>query len=140
MNNHYDKKQIKNLLIYLISIGFVFLLFIFLFSVNLIGYSVKEKCQIAQAKYEGDCVEALISYLDDENNDFRSRNSAIWALGQLDDERSLPVLKKYYTGYDGERCNSSQELAQLELKRAIHYMEGGLNITAFFWRFGQGID
>lgn len=130
----------KDKIIYLIGLGFISLLFVFLLSVNLIGYSVKTQCQIAQAKYEGDCVEALISYLDDENNDFKSRNSAIWALGQLGDNRSLPVLKKYYIGYDGERCDRYQELAQLELQRAIKYMEGGLNITTFFWRYGQGID
>lgn len=135
-----EKQQIKNLIIYLISIGVVFFLFVFLLSVNIIGHSVKQHCQLAQQKYEGDCVEALINYLDDENNDFTSRNSAIWALGQLGDERALPVLKKYYTGYSGERCNRSKCLAQLELKRAIGYMEGNLNITTFFWRFGHGIE
>jgi len=135
-----EKKQIKDLIIYLVSIGVVFLFFTFLISVNIIGYSVKEKCLLAQEKYTGDCVEALISYLDDESNDFKSRNSAIWALGQLGDTRALPVLRKYYTGYHGERINRSQTLAQLELQRAIKYMEGGLNITTFFWRFGQGIE
>ena len=135
-----DKKEIRNLIQYLFSLGFILFIFYFLLSVNLIGYSVKNKCQIAQAKYSGDCVEALISYLDDQTNDFLTRNSAIWALGQLGDERALPVLKKYYTSYSGERCNRSEALAQLELQRAISYFEGNLNITHFFWRWGQGIN
>ncbi|PIQ68393.1 MAG: hypothetical protein COV91_04330 [Candidatus Taylorbacteria bacterium CG11_big_fil_rev_8_21_14_0_20_46_11] len=134
------KKINKNLIIYIFSVGLVIFLFMFLLSINLIGYSVKEKCRIARAKYSGDCAQALISFLDDENNSFQDRNSAIWALGQLGDKRSLPVLKKYYIGYSGERHDRSQSLAQLELKRAIGYMEGNLNITPFFWRFGQGID
>jgi hypothetical protein len=140
MEKHYDKKQIREIIIYVFSVGIVFILFLFLISINIIGYSVKAECRLARDKYPGDCVEALMSYLDDDNNGFRERNSAIWALGQLDDSRSLPVLKKYYTGFSGERCNRGQELSQLELKRAIGYMEGNANITTFFWRFGQGID
>jgi len=125
----------KQLFFYLSGIGASLLIFVFLLGVNLISYSVKEKCAIAQEKYNGDCAESLIAYLDDEQNSFHSRNSAIWALGQLGDERALPILKKYYTGYNGERNNRHQELAQLELKRAIGYMEGNLNITKFFWNF-----
>ncbi len=95
---------------------------------------------LSQEKYNGDCVESLIAYLDDKENGFRSRNSAIWALGQLGDERALPVLKKYYIGYNKEKINRSKELAQLELKRAIGYMEGNLNITKFFWNFESNIN
>lgn len=140
MKKNYNKKEIKSLIFYLISILALFVMFIFLVSVNLIGYSVKEKCYLAQEKYNGDCVEALLDYLKDENNNFSERNSAIWALGQLGDERALPILKSYYIGYSGERCNRSQTLSQLELKRAIGYMQGNPNITTFFWRFGKNID
>ncbi|PLX27671.1 hypothetical protein C0583_00320 [Candidatus Parcubacteria bacterium] len=123
----------KRLFIYLVGIALTFCIFIFLLSINLIGYSVKEKCKIAQDKYAGDCVESLISYLDDEKNGYYSRNSAIWALGQLGDERAMPVLNKYHTGYNGEVINRSEALSQLEIERAIGYMEGNLNITKFFW-------
>jgi len=140
MEKKYNQAQIKSLLIYTVAIGLIFLAFIFLVSVNIIGYSVKNQCRLAQEKYNGDCAQALLDYLEDENNGFSSRNSAIWALGQLGDERSLPILESYYTGYGGERCNRSQTLSQLELKRAIGYMRGSPNITTFFWRFGQGIN
>lgn len=125
----------KRLLIYFFGIGVTLFLFVFLLSINLIGYSVQEKCKIAQDRYGGDCVESLIAYLDDGTNGFYSRNSAIWALGQLGDERAMSVLKKYHTGYNGERIDRSKELAQLEIERAIGYLEGKINITPFFWKF-----
>lgn len=130
----------KRLLLYLLGIGITFCIFIFLLSINLIGHSVKEKCKIAQDRYKGDCVEALISYLDDENNGFYSRNSAIWTLGQLGDKRAMSILKKYHTGYNGERIDRSKELAQLEIERAIGYMEGNWNMTKFFWLTEKNID
>lgn len=130
-------KKYKDLLIYGGAIIIVVIFFLFLLSVNLIGYSVKEKCQLAQDRYEGDCVEALISYLEDDKNSFRSRNAAIWALGQLGDSRAVPVLRSYYTGYDnGPVVKLNEGISQYELKKAIVLAEGGLNITVFFWRFG----
>ena len=140
MWKNFKKNINKSLILYLISLGVIFFIFIFLISVNIIGYSVKNKCKIAQQKYNGDCVEALISYLKDEKNDYYSRNSAIWALGQLGDNRSLETLQSYYTEFKGEKCNRSKELSQLELQRAIGYMEDNPNITTFFWRFGNGIN
>lgn len=132
-------KNYQNLIIYLMVVGAVLLVFIFFYSVNVIGYSVKNTCEIAQEKYSGDCVEALNSYLDDENNSYYRRNQAIWALGQLGDERSRSVLTKYYTEFNGERVNRHEELAQLELERAIGYLDGNWNITTFFWRFNKDL-
>lgn len=141
ISRFYGQKVQKNkaLVIYFISIGIIFFFFVFLVSVNVIGYSVKEKCLLAQEKYEGECVGALVSYVVDENNSFESRNSAIWALGQIGDERSIGILEKYYTGNIDRRCNRSEELSQLELKRAIGYIRGDVNVTTFFWRFGEGM-
>ena len=130
----------SSLVTYVISIGIIFFCFFFLVSVNIIGFSVKEKCRLAQSKYGGDCAQALISYLDDETNSFEKRNDAVWALGQLGDERAMPVLEKYYSGDDGTDKKRSQALSQFELKRAMSYMQGNPNITTFFWRFGKGIE
>ena len=138
--NNMQKKQTKNLMIYLVSLGIIFLLFIFLISVTLIGLSVKERCQMAQNRYQGDCVESLVRYLEDEENNFQSRNSAIWALGQLGDSRALPVLEKYYTGYEGGKSKINEQISQYELMKSIKLAKGGFNITSFFWRFGQGIN
>lgn len=130
----------KQFIIYVSAIGATLFIFIFLLTINLIGFSVKEKCQLAQEKYNGDCTESLISYLDDGSNSFSSRNSAVWALGQLGDKRALPMLKKYYDKDSDENTKWNEALAQSEIKRAIDYMEGSPNITTFFWRFGKGIN
>ncbi len=130
----------KDLIIYGGSIGIVFLIFLFLLSTNIIGYSVKEKCQVAQSKYQGDCVESLMAFLDDEDNDLRSRNSAIWALGQLGDDRAVSNLEKYYSGNIEKRGALDEQLSQLMLKRAINLASGGLNLTAPFWRFSVNMD
>lgn len=125
----------KQFYFYLFGIGVALFAFVFLLSTNLIGYSVKEKCKIAEEKYGGDCVEALIEYLDDEKNGFHSRNSAIWTLGQLGDERALPILQKYFTNNIPKKEPFDKTISQYELKKAIGYFEGGLNITKFFWQF-----
>ena len=130
----------RSLIIHSTGVGIILFGFVFLVSVNIIGFSVKEKCRLAQNKYDGDCVQALISYLDDETNNFAGRNDAVWALGQLGDERAMPILEKYYSDYNGNREKRDQALSQFELKRAMSYMQGNPNITTFFWHFGEGID
>lgn len=103
--------------------------FMFIITCTLIGLSVSQKCEVAQDRYSGDCVESLISYLDDEDNSLKSRNSAIWALGQIGDSRALPVLEKYYTGNIPEREPIDKVLSQYELKKAINLVSGGFNVT-----------
>lgn len=132
--------DLKDIILYGGALGFVACILIFLISITIIGHDVKKQCEIAQDKYSGDCVESLIAYLQDDDNTFRSRNSAIWALGEFGDERALPVLQSYYTGDIPSREALSAGISQYELKKAIRLVEGGFNATAFFWRFGSGID
>lgn len=117
--------------VYVAGAGLVLLSVLFFLSIIGISMSVKKQCRLAQDRYGGGCVEALVAHLEDEDNDYYSRNSAIWALGQLGDERSLPILESYYTGYNGEQPKLDQELSQFELKRAIGYMHGNFNIVKF---------
>lgn len=99
-----------------------------------IGFSAKEKCKIAQARYGGDCTQALTKFLDDDSNPVGERNDAIWALGQFGDKKALPILEKYYTGQIPDREPWNEVLSQYELKKAIKLVSGDLNITAFVWR------
>lgn len=128
-------KNAKETLAYFFAIGVsVFLLFFFVTSVW-IGYDAKKICQEAKWEYKKtDCVEALIDTLDDENQGYRTRNHAIWALGQLGDGRALPVLQKHYTGDIPDREPLDDVISQYELEKAINLASGGLNITAFIWR------
>lgn len=116
------------------SIAFIIFAFVVLLSFNIIGYGVEERCRLAQEKYDGDCVESLVAYLDDENNSYRSRNSAVWALGQLGDERALPTLDGFYIKVPSGREPIDEMISQYELQKAIRLIDGGFNVTAFFWR------
>jgi hypothetical protein len=82
----------------------------------------------ASAIYGGDKIEALIAYVDDEGRGLSQRNRAVWALGQLGDERALPVLEKYYTG---EPCDHARFLCQDELRKSIRKCRGGVNVTSW---------
>jgi hypothetical protein len=127
--------NLKRALLLVFAIGGLFIFLIFFVSAKKIGQGVKDACRLAQERYEGDCVESLIKFLDDEENSPRKRNSAVWALGQLGDARALPVLEKYYQGYNGgQRERLDLQLSQYELKKAIRLAKGGLNLTAFLWR------
>ena len=130
-------KVVKEKLFYLIAIGVsIFFLFFFIGSVW-IGYDAKSMCLDAKRQYNtADCVEALIAQLEDEHQSFRSRNSAIWGLGAMGDSRALPVLQKYYTGDIPDREPLDDTISQYELEKAINLASGGLNITAWIWRWG----
>lgn len=128
-------KKTKETLAYLFAIGISIFVLFFIITNVWIGYEAKKICQEARWEYKKtDCVEALIDTLDDENQGYRTRNHAIWALGQFGDSRALPVLQKYYTGDIPDREPLDDMISQYELKKAINLANGGLNITAFLWR------
>lgn len=124
----------KKIIIWAMSIGLAALMLLFISTSFMIERSVKEKCKLAQEKYAGDCVESLSQVLDNEAENFRSRNSAVWALGQLGDKRAVSVLEKYYTGNIPSRESLDGTLSQYEIKKALHLIRDGFNATSFFWR------
>jgi hypothetical protein len=75
----------------------------------LIGSEVRRFSQTAQGHFPGKRVEALMAMVECESCSLQDRNHAVWALGQLDDPRALPVLEKYYTG---ARCDHLRNLCQ----------------------------
>jgi hypothetical protein len=91
------------------AVGLSIMLLFFMIGCSWIGYEVKIACEGA-------------------------RNRAIWALGQLGDERALLVFEKYYTGEIPEREPLSEVISQYELKKAIKMAEGGVNLSAWVWR------
>jgi len=128
------KKNIKETLFYVFAVG-ASIFFLFFFIANVwIGYDVNKMCLDAKREYGGDCVEALITQLNDENRGFRSRNSAIWALGQLGDSRALPILQSYYTGNIPDKEPLDGVISQYELKKAVNLTSGGLNVSSLVWR------
>ena len=126
---------IKEKIFYILAVSTsIFFLFVFIGS-TWIGHEAKRLCQEARWEYQkADCVEALMITLDDENQGYRTRNHAIWALGQFGDDRALPVLQKYYTGNIPDREPLDETISQYELKKAINLASGGLNIGTWTWR------
>lgn len=125
-------ENLKGKFFYALAVGVSIFLLFFVISVSWIEYDLKSQCREAEREYGGDCTEALIKLLDDGQKSFRSRNSAIWALGQLGDSRALPVLQKYYTGNIPERESLYKTVSQYELKKAINLAGGGFNILHLF--------
>jgi HEAT repeat protein len=105
-----------------------------LFSVAeiMIGLGVRRFSQIAQEQFPGDRIRALEAMVECESCDLRDRNHAVWALGQLADHRTLPILEKYYTG---EKCDHLNKICQYELKKALRLARSGYNSEAFLWRW-----
>ena len=116
------------------AVGFSIVLLFFMIGCSWIGYEVKIACEGAKRYKEGDCVEALMAVVDDEKMGFWERNRAIWALGQLGDERALQVFEKYYIGEIPEREPLGEMISQYELRKAIRLAEGGVNLSAWVWR------
>lgn len=129
-----NKALVKEKLLYLVGVGGSIVMLLVLIMTVWIGYEAKSLCQNAVDKYGSDCVAALALQLDDPTESYRARNHAIWALGQIGDERSLPTLQKHYTGLIPERESLTDTLSQYELKKAIALVSGGPNPLAFFWR------
>jgi len=127
-------KAVKEKLFLVGAVGLSIFFLFFVIACSWIGYEVKNQCQEAKREYSGDCVESLISLLNDENKGFRARNDAIWALGQLGDNRALPVLQSYWTGNIPPREPLDKMISQYELKKAIQLTSTGPNITAIIWR------
>ena len=127
------KKRWMQAVLFIGSIGVSIGMLLFVVTCTVIGYDVKEQCRDAQQAYGGDCVDALINLLDDDKQSFTARNSAIWALGQLGDERALPVLEKYFSGYEKGREPLEAAISQYSLNKAINLING-INLTAWAWR------
>lgn len=127
----------KKIVFLMMLFGLGVILGSFWVSVKWIENSVKERCVTAISQYEGDCVEALMQVVDGEDiNTYRERNNAIWTLGQIGDDRdgrTTKVIEKYYTGNIPEREPYDEGISQYEMKKALKLLDGGFNITHWFW-------
>jgi hypothetical protein len=127
---------IKKIFFYAAAIGIGGFALFYIATCLYIGTQVGDRCLSAMSRYyRSDCVEALVTQLNDENQGFGARNSAIWALGQLGDARALPVLQSYYTGVIPDREPWNGTISQYELKKAINLTSGGFNMGAWVWRW-----
>lgn len=121
----------KKILGYGVLFCFAFLLIMYVWACFSIRSSVKRISTQATNEYPGDRVEALLRYAGSKNHSLRQRNRAVWALGQIGDERALPALRQWHIGGP---CDHDEFLCQRELQKATTLCEGGLNATAWLPR------
>ena len=118
-----------------LSLAFVACLFLSFIGVGiLIGGQVRETVRLAQDAAPGDLVSSLLAVAISTERTVSTRNSAIWALGQLGSSRALAPLEELYSG---ENCAHSDELCQYGLEKAIRLCRGDLNVGALVWRHGE---
>ena len=74
----------------------------------------------AVSRFPGDRAEALVRVVDCDTCSVEDRNHAVWALGQMAEERAISVLRRHY---DGQPCTHTTRLCQYELRKAIRMIE-----------------
>jgi hypothetical protein len=97
----------------------------------IIGSSLRAVSGKAQSQFPGKRIDALIALAKCDSCDRRDRNHAVWALGQLDDSRALPVLESCYAG--GSRESFDRGTLQIALRHLRH--EDGNRSESFLWRW-----
>lgn len=128
MKKIYRPKMLKTLFTIIVVV-----FFLFIFSMISIRSSVKIACFEAINIFEGDCVEALIQITQSDNHDYEQRNHAIWALGQLADDRALPFLEELLKESTEDGCYSGG-ICRIEVEKAIKWCSEG-NITSWMYGF-----
>ena len=122
---------IKKYIVYVTLSCLTFLFIVYLWVCFSIRSGVIDISAEATQLYPGDRIEALITYVNSEDHSLNQRNRAVWALGQIGDQRALPVLTPSYTGGP---CDHDSRLCQKELQKAIKLCEGSFNATVWLPR------
>jgi hypothetical protein len=87
----------------------------------MIEWGVYSAQKSAAVQFPGrDSSQALIDLVNCEKCAMEQRNRAVWTLGQIREQRALPVLRKHF--YDGP-CNHARNLCQHELRKALKRIE-----------------
>lgn len=98
--------------------------------------SVRGLCMAATAGHAGDSVEALIALVESDSASFREKNQAIWALGQIGDDRALPLLKRLDTDeVQSKPYNADAYIVQYSVEKAIHHIESRFSLTRWMYRW-----
>lgn len=114
------------------------LIFFFCISISFTFLSiyngVKSNCQQAQILYGGDCVEALSAVIQSDTTSFNKKNSAVWALGQLADQKALHLLRELSQNPgDTSHCTRSKEICAHEVNKALKWCAKGNSTSWMYW-------
>lgn len=115
--------------------GFVLLVLVMMIIIHSISADVRSMCGKAQEEFQGDCVEALVAYVESDHHSFGEKHDAIWALGEIGDPRCIPALQKLYTGEPCTKpCRYDLYICQYQLEKSIQRCQG-LNVMRYVWRW-----
>lgn len=113
----------------------VVLLAMFGFTLRDIYQSVSEVCQMATERHDGDNVTALMVLIESDTATYEERNRAIWALGQLGDERALPRLRALDTSeVQTKPYDRTAYIVQYSVEKAIRQIESDFTLTRWMYR------
>jgi hypothetical protein len=105
------------------------------FGCRMIFNGVQQYVRSAKVAYDGDSVSALIALVEDEHAPFELRNGAIWALGQIGDQRALPALQALNTSeVQKPPYDSRSYIVQYSVDKAIKQING-ISVTRWMYRW-----
>ena len=136
MNNKTDKKRagLKKIIFYVMLVAFITGLIGTAAVFHSIYSDVKQVAQAARTKFPGDSVQALVACLQSDDVSFQDKNEAVWALGQIGDNRALQPLKNLYTGVECEKpCSKKNKICQYELEKAVEFCGGKFSATKWMY-------
>jgi hypothetical protein len=81
-------------------------------------------------RHPGDRMQSLLSCLQATDEPLAVKNRAIWILGELRDERALPILEELMTGRE---CDHQRHVCQRELTKAIEKIACGRELAIWRW-------
>lgn len=83
-----------------------------------------------RTRHAGDRLQSLLACVQDPQESLAVRNDAVWILGELRDERALPVLTGLVMG---EECDHRREICQYELHKAMDKIKTGHEPALWRW-------
>ncbi|MFH0795088.1 MAG: HEAT repeat domain-containing protein [bacterium] len=99
-------------------------------------YGLASICATARDQFPGDNVEALMALAQSEEAGFRDRNKAIWALGQIGDQRALPLLKRLQSEQAENRDRDPETgIEAYEVGKAIRHCESKFTLTRWMYNY-----
>ncbi|UCG59977.1 MAG: hypothetical protein JSU70_10740 [Phycisphaerales bacterium] len=140
-NTSFSKRwsKLKKVITYGLLIGSGLALVAFTLTFWVIFRDVKVISGQATQEFEGNCVEALIAYVESDDHSFKEKHNAMWALGEIGDPRALPTLERLRTGKPCTKpCRSDQYICQCQLAKSIRFRKGG-NVVAMPLQYCLGL-
>ena len=133
-NNTKISFKSKRIIIYTLSIGFGCIIILYGITCWILFSEVKEVCDKAVQEFKGDTIESLTELLHSDKYGYEEKNDAIWALGQIEDPKALPVLERFYTGIPCEKpCRRDQSICQYEVRKALKTCRGAFSVTKWMY-------